>query len=101
MDEIRGSSDSATWVFATPRGDGKWTKKRGSVTFVDGYFHQIVIPGLETTAGVGFGVTATCHVVQDLWPDGAVQRGEIARHEFRNGRLVSAEVVASGVELVD
>jgi hypothetical protein len=99
-DDDLGISTNITMLFAFPRDDGKWTKRPGSVSFVDGHFHKIIVPGLETRSGQSFGITATFHVIQDLSADDP-QRGNVARFVVQNGRLMSTDVVASGVELVD
>jgi hypothetical protein len=99
--EKLGIPADITMLFAFPRDDGKWAKRPGSVSFVDGHFHKIVVPGLETRSGESFGITATFHVIQDMMPEGTAVRGNIAKFRVQNGRLVSADVVARNAELVD
>jgi len=100
-DEKLGITANVTMLFAFPRDDGKWTKRPGSVSFVDGHFHKVVVPGLETRSGDSFGVTATFHVIQDARPEGTTLRGTVAKFLVQNGRLMSGDVVARDVELVD
>jgi prepilin-type processing-associated H-X9-DG protein len=100
-DEKLGITANVTMLFAFPRDDGKWTKRPGNVSFVDGHFHKIIVPGLETRSGESFGITATFHVIQDMVSEGIAQRGNIAKFLVQNGRLMSTEVVAKNVEFID
>jgi hypothetical protein len=99
--EKLGIPADITMLFAFPSDDDKWAKRAGSVSFVDGHFHKIVVPGLETRSGESFGITAIFHVIQDMMPEGTALRGNIAKFVVQNGRLVSADVVARNAELVD
>jgi hypothetical protein len=88
-------------LFAFPRDDGRWTRRAGNVTFVDGFFHKVSVPGIETRSGESFGITATFYVIQNVAGDRGQQRGDIARFVVQNGRLMPMDTVATGVEIVD
>jgi prepilin-type processing-associated H-X9-DG protein len=96
-----GITAPVVMLFAFPREDGRWTRRAGNVVFVDGHFHKISVPGIETRSGESFGITATFHVVQNAAGDSSVQRGDIARFVVQNGRLMAMDTIATGVELVD
>lgn len=100
-DGALGITADVTMLFAFPRDDGKWTWRLGSAALVDGHFHKIVLAGIETRSGEGFGITATFHVIQNPMAVGSVLRGDIAKFVVQNGRLISADVVAKGVEIVE
>ena len=99
--EKTGITGSVYMLFALPRDDAKWTKKLAKVHFVEGHFHKIELPGLETRSGEGFGITTTFHIIQDMAAEGQTVLGKVAKFIVQNGRLMAVEVVAENAELVD
>jgi len=94
-----GLTANTTMLFAFPHGKDRWQKQLGNVSFVDGHFHKITVPGLETRSGESFGITATFHAVQEAVTNGPLLRGTIAKFIVQNGRVISIEVVARDVEI--
>jgi hypothetical protein len=86
-------------MFAFPYGDGRWRGLMGGLVMVEGYFHKISVPGFETRSGGGFGITATFHVAQNVTPEGPIMRAMIRRVVVQNGRVMSNDLVAAGVEI--
>lgn len=99
MDEQLGITAPVPMDLAFPLEDGRWARKNAQVVVVDGHFHKISFPGFETRSGEGFGLTATFHVLQNAVEDASPPRGDIHLFVVQNGRLVSMDRIAAGVEL--
>ncbi len=95
-----GATRDVQCYFMFPESDGGWRAIQGTMSAVDGHHHKILLPGLETRSGEGFGITLTYHVLQDLKPVGGKMIGKIAKNVVQNGRLMSVDVVAEEAEII-
>ena len=88
------------WDYALARPDGKWTKRRGEATILDGHWHKFSVAGIETRSGEGVGLTITFHVIENEVVEGDRRRGDLVRFVILNGRA-EWKTIATGVEIVD
>jgi hypothetical protein len=88
------------WDYALARPDGKWTKRRGEATILDGHWHKVSVAGIETSSGEGVGLTITFHVIKNEVVEGDRRRGDLVRVVILNGRA-EWKTIATGVEIVD
>ena len=78
---------TVTTAFALPREDGRWDIRHANVHFVEGLFHKIGLPGLETRSSGELGITATFHFFFLTGSRDGNPIGNIMRMTVQNGKV--------------
>ena len=86
--------------FAFPRTDGKWTLREGTLSAIDGMHHQLAFAGFETRARVGFGITATYHIAQNLRKQDSALICDVMQIITVDGRVEERKPQANAVQVI-